>query len=132
MREVLLGFAASLAAIAVPAAPAQAEASSGSVLTAVPGGVTIHRGGPHHIGRDHGDRDRDRDRRRHRRPGDTVVVGDLGFNDGWALYNNRTFEHDSYNDWWHERPWRSYPRWVRNNNGCERMWQGGGVWRCSW
>lgn len=129
MREVLLGFAASLVAIAVPAAPAAAEPSSGPALTAVPG-VTVHRGGSHRFGRDHGDRHRDRDRRR--RSPDTVVVGDLGWNDGWALYNNRTFEHDSYNDWWHERPWRSYPRWVQNNTNCDRMWQGGGTWRCSW
>ncbi len=125
MREVLLGFAASLAAIALPAAPAQADASGGSVLTAFPSGVTVHRGGRHF-----GHPDGDRDRRRHR-PG-TVVIGDLGWNDSWAHYNNRTFEPDSYNDWWHERPHRSYPRWVRNNSNCDRMWQGGGVWRCQW
>ena len=129
MHAILLGIGASLAAIALPAAPAAAEPVSGPALTAIPAGVTVHRGGPHHFGRDH--QDRDRDRRRHRR-GDTVVIGDLGWNDGWALYNNRTFEHDSYNDWWHERPHRSYPSWVQNNNQCERMWQGGGVWRCSW
>ena len=33
----------------------------------------------------------------------------------WAQYNNETFRSDSYNDWWHERPWRAYPRWVRSN-----------------
>jgi len=42
-----------------------------------------------------------------------------GFGDGWAyadgswaLYNNRSWEPSSYNDWWHDRPDRAYPRWV--------------------
>ena len=38
--------------------------------------------------------------------------------------------HDSFNDWWHERPWRAYPAWVRNNQRCERLWWSGGGWRC--
>ena len=48
----------------------------------------------------------------------------------WALYNNRTWESDSYNDWWHDQPWRSYPKWVSTNQNCERMWWSGGGWRC--
>jgi hypothetical protein len=48
----------------------------------------------------------------------------------WAEYNNRSFEPDSYNDWWHDRPDRAFPRWVRNNQNCDRVWWSGGGWRC--
>jgi len=56
---------------------------------------------------------------------------------GFAWYDpnlNRSWDSDSYNDWWHDRPDRAYPRWVQHNDGCDegRMWQGGGAWRCSW
>jgi len=36
----------------------------------------------------------------------------------------------SYNDWWHDQPWRSYPRWVTKNEDCQRQWWSGGGWRC--
>jgi hypothetical protein len=78
--------------------------------------------------RDHrrGDRGRDRDRR-----SNTVVVGDFGYyGDDWALNNNRSWESDSFNDWWHDRPDRSYPRWMANNQDCQRKWWSGGGWRC--
>jgi hypothetical protein len=48
----------------------------------------------------------------------------------WALYNNRTFASDSYNDWWHDRPDRAYPAWMRNNKNCERQWYAGSTLRC--
>ena len=120
--RVLLGLAAPLAALAVPAVPAQAQSSGDPRFAAPPTAFGIV-----------GDR-RFHDRRRHRGFPQTVVVGDWGRHGAWAAYNNRTFEADSYNDWWHERPHRSYPRWVRSNQHCdpERMWWGGGVWRCSW
>lgn len=133
MREVLLGVAASLAAV-VPAAPAMALDPGGSQFTAgAAAGVTIHRGRPgHSVGEFGGDRDgrsRHGDRRRHSRH---------GFGEGFAYFGDREYQGDiawratSYNDWWHERPWRSYPRWVQSNENCERQWQGGGVWRCEW
>ena len=37
---------------------------------------------------------------------------------------------DSFNDWWHDRPHRSLPRWVRHNQNCERRYWAGGGWRC--
>src|SRR5688572_25079773 len=40
----------------------------------------------------------------------------------WALYNNRSFEPESYNDWWHERPNRSLPRWTQNNRDCRQQY----------
>jgi hypothetical protein len=70
------------------------------------------------------------DRRRGRRSG-TVLVGDLGYYGGeWALYNNRSFESDSYNDWWHDRPDRAFPRWMSNNQDCQRQYWTGSGWRC--
>ena len=117
MRAVLLGLAAPLAALAV-AAPADAQTPAGPAAS-VHG--SFERGGDGH------------ERRRHRR-GDRVVVTDgfWGSPEAWALYNNRSFAPDSFNDWWHDRPDRAYPRWIQNNQNCDRMWWGGGVWRCSW
>ena len=76
------------------------------------------------------ERGRRDDRRGGRRSG-TVVVGDLNHYGGeWALYNNRSFESDSYNDWWHDRPDRAYPRWMSNNQDCQRQYWTGNGWRC--
>ena len=139
MRLVLLGLAAPLAAILVPAVPAAAQSlraagfTAGPAFAASPHGVTVHRNSP---GRVHGDfrlgdgdghdDDDDRDRPRRHRRGDFVFIYDRDWQGDTA------WRADSYNDWWHERPWRSYPRWVRSNRDCERIWQGGGVWRCEW
>ena len=141
MRPQLLGVAAAVAAIAFPATPAFADSSRGpfagfgaapafaGVQPGIP--VRIHRGSGRHDGHDGHDRDHRRDHRRDR--GDTVVVGDgWGWYDGgqWALYNNRSWESDSYNDWWHDQPWRSYPRWMSQNLGCEKRWYSGDILRC--
>jgi hypothetical protein len=48
----------------------------------------------------------------------------------WALYNNRSWEPDSYNDWWHDRPERAYPRWLSHNQDCARRWYSGDVLTC--
>ncbi len=67
----------------------------------------------------------------HRRPRrDQVLLYGYGSPEGWAYFNNRSFAPDSYNDWWHDRPDRSYPRWMSNNEGCQRRWWSGGGWRC--
>ena len=130
MRSMLLGFAATLSVAALTATPAQAQSSSHSH------GVTIHRGFDHGDGdfRRHRHRDRNDDIQfsSPRNPrADALVVDYSSYGGEWALYNNRTFEPDSYNDWWHERPWRAYPR-LMGSNSCDRQWWGGGVWRCSW
>jgi hypothetical protein len=132
-----------MAAIAFPAAPALAEESSSSsapfaAFGSAPafsgnsqGGipVKIHRGtGIWHDNGGNGDH-----RRRNRRDrGDTIIVGDgFGYYGGeWARWNNRTFESDSYNDWWHDQPWRSYPRWTTQNLGCDKRWYSGDILRC--
>ncbi len=48
----------------------------------------------------------------------------------WAQYNNPAFKSDSYNDWWHDRPDRAYPAWMRNNQRCEKLWYSGSTLRC--
>jgi hypothetical protein len=148
MRALLPGIATAAATLAL-AAPAEAQrwTNSGSIPAT---NVTVHRGSPD---RDFGFRrfgfDRSlcdfggrRDRRdgredRHHRDRDRrlscdLFVGGWGAPEAWALYNNRTWDSDSYNDWWHDRPDRAYPRWVRNNRDCspDRMWWSGAGWRC--
>ena len=66
--------------------------------------------------------------------GDGQVVACGGYNDyyggEWALYNNRGWEPDSYNDWWHDRSDRAYPAWMRRNQDCARQWYSGDTLRC--
>lgn len=114
MKMMLLGVAGA-AALALAATPAAAGDSSGGWS-----------GSPSHGDwRDGGDRG-DRDRRRSRR--DVVA---WAWHDGdWAYHNNRAFSPDSYNDWWHDRPDRAFPRWMQNNQDCKRLWWSGGGWRC--
>jgi hypothetical protein len=125
--RMLLGLA-SVAVLMVPAVPAFAQAAG-------PTSVRIHRGGDH--GGHHGNhRASGRDRRfghfasasDERRFG-RGFAGDYGYGGEWARYNNRSWDSDSYNDWWHDQPWRSYPRWL-NNDKCERMWYSADTLRC--
>lgn len=131
MRTGLLILAG--AALMMPAVPAQAQhfEKTGNGSWTAPGngaGVRVHRGPDAHRGpRDGrwGDSPDDRDWRWHGR-GD-VVIYDSGL---WALYNNRSWEADSFNDWFQERPNRSLPRWVQENKGCKRAYWSGGGWTC--
>ena len=74
------------------------------------------------------------DRRDHGRS--NCIAEGWAYADGqWALYNNRSWEPDSYNDWWHDRPDRAVPRWVQEQRArgtCEpdRMWWSGSGWHC--
>ena len=128
MRTMLLGLAAPLAAITIPAAPAFAlDPASPQFTVGAAAGVTVHRGGPHFDG----------DFRRDRRHGSFHRDRRHGRNlDGFAYFDDREYQgdtvwrHNSYNDWWHERPNRSFPRWVADNQNCDRRWWSGGVWRC--
>ena len=121
MRGVLLGLAAaSLAAVLVPAAPAGAQHFSGA------GAGSGHDKGPVF---DRGDfwsdpRDRDRRDRRRSRGADTVFVYDRD----WQ--GDSAWRSSSFNDWWHDRPDRSYPRWVAGNQNCARQWYAGAILRC--
>jgi len=124
MKSMMLAAIGSLAAAAAVPAQAQSWASSsfgsGAAAPTVQSGsgVRIHRG----------DGDRDRRHHRHGRPGDTVIIG--GWYGGeWALYNNRSWESDSYNDWWHDQTWRSFPRWTQRGD-CSRQWYAADTLRC--
>lgn len=125
MRTLLLGFAAACVAITLPAGAQAQRRDSGASdpgLSSLQGRVD-HRGGDrfgHH-------------RFRHDRgSADSVFVT---YGGEWAEYNNRGWDPDSYNDWWHDRPDRAYPRWVqesRQSGTCtpDRMWWSGAGWHC--
>ena len=97
-------------------------------------GVNIHRGSDGDFRSDH---------RRHRHGAFRGTAGDRSgldprartdviletYGGEWALYNNRSWESDSYNDWWHDQPMRSFPRWVTSGM-CERKWYSADILRC--
>jgi len=126
-------FGAAAAAILFSAAPASAQHWSDPNFIAA-ANVQVHRGGPaqsfangSHMGFPDWQRRSGPDRPRHHR-------GD-GFGGVWGYYEadvNRSWEADSFNDWWHDRPDRAFPRWVKTNGGCapDRMWWSGSGWRC--
>lgn len=115
-RLPLAAAAAPLAALLLPAAPAGALdppfPAWGSGAS-----VSVHVGG-HHPGFGH-----------HRRgrgfgAGGAIIVEDRDYRGDTA------WRHDSFNDWWHERPLRNRPAWVVTNHGCARQYWMGGEWRC--
>lgn len=114
MTHGLLASATAVA-LALSAAPASAQVAPAERFVAEP-----------RFGSSSGIGDGRRDRRR----GDAAVILDFGRGGDWAYANNRSFEPDSYNDWWHDRPDRAFPRWMQNNDNCERRWWSGGAWRC--
>jgi hypothetical protein len=134
MTRLMVGLAAAAAVLTMPAAGvAQAAGSGGS------GWWNQHHGG--HGGGSGGG------------SGGTISIRKGGFSgngdarlrgrspDGaWGYYEgdydaNRSFDPDKWNDWWHERTDRSYPRWVQEGSvdgTCEpsRMWWSGAGWHC--
>ena len=123
MRALLLGLAAPLAATIVSAPAAAAlDPAPPRIAAASASGVTVHQGLPPQFRGDRQGGDRDRDRRRGR--GDSILVYDRDYQGDTA------WRADSYNDWWHERTNRSFPRWMANNQDCQRLWWSGGGWRC--
>lgn len=117
MRALLLGLAVAAAANGY-AAPA-AAVDPGQMAFSGSSGVTIH------SGKSFGGR-RDGGFRRHR--------GNHG-NGGLLIYDrdyqgDTAWRSDSFNDWWHDRPDRAYPRWMVSNQECDRQWYQGNVLRC--
>lgn len=59
-----------------------------------------------------------------------------GRSTGEAYFGEREYQGDTlwrsngFNDWWHDRPDRAFPRWVSTNQNCERQWWAGSGWRC--
>lgn len=85
-----------------------------------------------------GDHRRDRRGGDHRRGHDGrydyAPYGYLGYGYYPGDYDaNRSFDPDRWNDWWHERPERAFPRWVWSNQNCteDRLWWSGAGWRCT-
>jgi hypothetical protein len=144
MHRALLGLTLA-AGLAVPAS-AETFASSGfSSLTAFGAsrGSNDHRSftgvpaGDHRRGgfdRHHRRGGFDRDHRRHIRVGDDFGSGSWGYGGGYYDYGdydaNRSFDPDKWNDWWHERPERAFPRWMSRNQDCARPWYSGNVLTC--
>ena len=118
--RVLLGFAA-LAATAL-ASPAQAQSFSASnfaVSTFTHSGTTHPRPGGEHDGGMV---------RVHREARESY--GYLGYSDYSDFDGNRSFDPDKWNDWWHDRPDRAYPRWLSRNQDCARPRYSGDVLTC--
>lgn len=132
MNRVLLGAALLVATPLNLAAPASAHGfaatsdsaastgrSSGSIGTGNPFGVRIHRGSSY---------------RRYRERGMRSGYGFAsGYDDEGDFDGNRSFDQEKWNDWWHDRPDRSFPRWVWHNLRCseDRTWSSGAGWRCT-
>lgn len=111
MRAILLAIASLAVALPVPAA---AQSVSDASFTARSGSSAHHGSFGRH------------DRRRHRDRDDGVF-----FYDYYRDYQGDTaWKSDGFNDWWHDRPDRAYPRWVTNNQNCERKWWAGSELRC--
>src|SRR5215218_9709434 len=102
MRTLSIAIAVSGAALAM-ATPVQAQRWSDPGLQAA-ANVTVHRDGPRHrLGNSFVGSPDDRRFDRRRRHGD-IDIGYGWYGGGeWALYNNRSWEAESYNDWWHDR-----------------------------
>ena len=120
MTKMLLAAVAGIAAMAV-AAPASAQEFNDS-----------HHSSGHTCGsvmsRNHDGNHRDGFRNDARCAHSDVIMDWYGGE--WALYNNRSWDPDSYNDWWHDRPNRAYPHWMTTNQDCQRRWFAGDVLRC--
>ena len=137
MNRAFLGAAATLAALTAASSASAQGAEATTSFSAISGGHAFHgtlRAVPANSGRmdfRHGGR-----HFRHIRVGDEVAAGGFGYsgyNDYGDYDANRSFDPDKWNDWWHERPERAFPRWVWNNQNCtlDRMWYSGSGWRCT-
>ena len=73
---------------------------------------------------------------RHRDGRRSVAAADCSaFAAGFGYFDqdiNRSWDPDSFNDWWNDRPDRAYPRWIYHNQNCtpDRMWWSGSGWHC--
>ena len=117
--RALFGFAALAAAALVSPAQAQSSGPSSVAVSHVGhSGTMSGRPGGHHDGMV----------RVHR-----GFAGAYGYSayDGYGDFDgNRSFDPDKWNDWWHDRPDRAYPRWLTRNQDCARPWFSGDVLTC--
>lgn len=109
MRALLLGIATLAVILPAPAAAdSRRDGRHSAHHSAGPGGGFV-----------------DGERRRHRDRDDGFVY------DYYREYQGDTaWKSDSFNDWWHDRPDRAYPRWMATNQNCDRQWYAGSTLRC--
>lgn len=136
MHRVLLGLAVAAATSLGLAAPVSAQAFAAASFTGSSNlralnsgyGVRVHRGAysrngfPNWATTKPGPRDRDRNGYGYGYTG--------GYYDSGDYDANRSFDPDKWNDWWHERPERAFPRWMARNRDCARQWYSGDVLTC--
>ena len=121
MRFGFLGLtAAGLAALAIGAPVAAESAAAGPPAFA-------SRDGGFHGGFGTGHRRHDG---RHSRHFDRGFGGAAWIDYDREYQGDTAWRSNSFNDWWHDRPDRAYPRWMQNNPDCERRWSDGAGWRC--
>ena len=121
--RALLAFTMAVGAIALPTVPAGAQNGSAGGFVS-DGGRFVFDGSGFHFGFGHDGPDDRNHHRRRLRGTDTVIVYDRDYQ------GDSAWRAESFNDWWHERPNRSYPGWVMRNGDCQRMWWDGSVLRC--
>lgn len=133
MRGLLLGAAAGIAALTT-GTPGSAQ---GAAATAGFDTISVHRPLPG-LGMAHGVRNRHGDFRHGGGQFRHIHVGDGVAGPGWGYgyedledYDvNASWHPDSFNDWWHDRPDRAYPRWMARNRYCARRWYSGDTLSC--
>jgi hypothetical protein len=128
MQRALLGLAALSAVICFPAS---AQSFGGSAFSGMEGGNSFHGGligNPPGgvVGNNRGDF------RNGRRNGNMAAA--YGYAGGYYDYGdydaNRSFDPEKWNDWWHDRPDRAFPRWMSRNQDCARKWYSADVLTC--
>jgi hypothetical protein len=118
--RALLGLAALAAMTSLSPLQAQSFGTGSFALSSGGGQVSTWSGdGRHHDGR-----------RVHVHRGLADAYAYLGYNDYGDFDGNRGFDPDKWNDWWHDRPDRAYPRWLTRNSDCARRWYSGDVLTC--
>lgn len=134
MHRALLGLAA--VAALVTCTPASAQSFTGSNSHSSPGIREIRfTTPPIEIGPGRYLPDSGRRRGGHHREGNGDVAVAYGYGAGgyydYGDYDaNRSFDPNRWNDWWHDRPDRAYPRWMSRNRDCARRWYSGDVLTC--
>ena len=134
MHRGLLGLAAMVAFVSFSPAQGQSIAAGGFSASAASASFRTHNGLSGRPGGRMGNggffRNCRGDHCRHIHVGNDVGFVYSGYNDYGDYDANRSFDPDLWNDWWHERPERAFPRWMRRNRDCARMRYSGDVLTC--
>jgi hypothetical protein len=114
----------------VLSSPASAQGWQGAAIgagPAFPAGPSTAGAGFGFPSRHHWDGDRRHGDRRGPRGFDGAIYAG-----GWDrdYQGDTAWRPGSFNDWWHDRPDRAFPRWMRNNQSCDRQYWTGAGWTC--